>query len=620
MLKIFNRISPVSFFVVAAILCGISYSIIRPPMQSPDEFNHFCRAYQVSEGKFLPEKKNQRLGGEIPVCIEEFMSIYRPSTFVPGYRLTFKEVLQGFDVEFSPKNKVFKDFPNTAYYSPVSYLPQALALCVLRQFHCSVALMYHGSRMFVFLVWLISMFFVIRIIPLYKWLFSMLLLLPMSLYMAVSFSADTVTNILTLLLIASILRLAFGEKKITKKDLILILVIGVLLALTKIIYISLLFLLFIIPSEKFNSKKHKYFIVSVILIVSSLFTLYWSDVIMQHYISFEDYNITTRNSATLHHEANYYGQKDHMLHHPFHFFKVFYNSLIMHARFYLLSYVGHFGTYLDIPLPLWFLIISLPLIVFVSLAETTQFVLSYSQKFILLITAFISLFLLFLSQHLTWNKVGGDYIEAIQGRYFVPILPLIFMLFNTGRTKVKFNVAPIVIVFVFLANAYACYVLYDHYFKKSEASKMDFTCDMETVDIYHFLKTSNPDITLEGGDKRTTVEHRNGRYALALPPDSSFAATYEFKDLHVGDLIEIYVWQKGSGGEIVVQGHGTRCQPYRFINPDIQIIENSGWKKMQMIFIMFVECDSSEVTFNLQNPTKKTIYFDDLRYCVKKFK
>jgi uncharacterized membrane protein len=620
MFSFFARIKPASFFVFAAILFSALYTCLRPPMQSPDEFNHFLRAYQVSEGHFLPEKKDQRLGGEMPVCLGEFKSIYMPMTFIMDYKGSRKIFSEGFEVDFSDKERVFMDFPNTSYHSPVSYLPHAFALFVLRQLNCSVGWMYHGSKFFVFMIWLLSMFFVIKTIPVYKWLFTLLLLLPMSLYIANSYSADVITNILSLMLIALVLKTAFGENKVTRKDMAIILLMGVLLASTKIVYVGLLFLLFIIPSSRFSSRSNKYLSLGCVFFISCITAYLMSRVIMNYYLPFEEYNINYRAFATIHTGANYYKQKEHLMNHGLHFFKVIYNSIFGDTQFYLLSYIGRFGTYMDTPVPVWFFITSFITIIFVAFTELNKVTLSYVKKIFLFLAAIITYALLLLSQHLTWNNVGNDIVDSFQGRYLVPILPLIFMLFNNSWKRLKFNPALIVIIFVCLSNAYTCNMLYDRYFKERYLSKEEFSCNFEEVDKDGFFKTSDPKIKLRGGDHRSSTEHKRGKYSMTMAADSVNNFVYNFKDLRLGDLVEIYAWQKGDSGKIVIMGHGVYCQPYYFINNDVQLKDKNGWKKMQMIFSMFVECDSSDVYFYFKNPTRRPMYFDDLRFSVKKFR
>jgi len=613
------RINPVSFFVVAALLLGAVYFVVRPPMQSPDEFNHFARAYQISEGKFLPEKKDQRLGGEVPICFNEFMSLYMPATFIPNFKFTHKDIEAGFDIRFSDKQKVFRDFPNTSYYSPVSYIPQSAALFVLRQFNCSVGLMYHASRLFVFFVWVFAMLFVIKTLPIYKWLFVMILLIPMNLYLLSSFTADTVTNILSFIFIAIVLKHTFSMKQLTGREFFLLFLLSVLLALSKTIYVGLLALLLIIPATAFKSTFHKYALLGLIVISSFLAVFIWSETIMTYFISFDDYNPKYRIYATLHEGVDYHKQKAHLIANGSHIFTVLYNTGFNTADFYLSSYIGRFGTYMDALVPSWFVKCAYIFIIFVALTEKNYETLSWSKKMILFFTAILTFCLIILSQHLIWNSVGRDIADSIQGRYLVPVLPLVFMLFNVRWSWIKLNVSPIVIAFVLLSNAFVCHTLYLRFFKENYTSKTEIACGAEEVNNAGYFKTSESLVLLAGGNKQSTTVHRNGKCSIMLPPDSSRSAVYTFKDLRLGDLVEIYAWQKGDQGEIVVEGKGLNCEAFHFVNKDIQLTEKNGWKKMQMIFPMFVNCDSSEVKFYVQNLTRDTIYFDDLKYSVKKF-
>lgn len=579
-------------------------------MQAPDELNHFLRAYQVSEGQFLPEKADRRLGGRIPLCLEQFNFLYTPCSNLPGYKAGTTEMLEGFNVKFSNEERYFVDFPNTAYYSPVTYLPQSFALLVLRQFKCSVGTLYHGSRLFSYALWVLSMFFVIRLLPFYKWLFTLLILLPMHVYISSCFSADSVTNILCLLLIAFILNKSFSPGTLSRKDLILLLILGILLALTKIVYTGLLLLIFIIPAEKFGSKRNKFLLSGLIFLISFTVALTWSSVVMQFYIPFEDYHEGLRQFTTLHAEANYYRQKEYLMQHPLHFFKVVFNSLF-HESFYLSSYVGQFGMYADTSFPPWLFISTFIVIVFVALSELTNQALSFSKKTILFLSAITTYSLIILSQHLTWNKVGNDSVTAFQGRYLVPVFPLIFMLFNNTWLKIKFNVGNLVIPFVIFSNIYCCNMLYTRFISGSSNEETEFYTSMEKFNVNGMLETSEPS-KLVNAPGRTDKEHKSGKYAIALPPDSSKLYLYKVKNPGQGDFVEICIWLKGRGGEMDVSGIDENCSVQKFKNQDIEVASNNGWKKSRLIVSFLNTCSNSEVGFYISNPSGDTLYFDDL--------
>ncbi|WP_317897543.1 DUF2142 domain-containing protein [Aurantibacillus circumpalustris] len=618
MLKLISKINPASFFVFAAITLGIVYFFLRPAMQSPDEFNHFLRAYQISEGKFLPEKKDQRLGGEVPVCFAQYMSLYITSAVFSPYKLTSEEIAKGYEIKFSDKEKVFKDFPNTSNYSAVAYIPQALTLFILRQFHFSVGMMYDVTRVFTFFIWLLAMWYIIKTLPSYKWLFVMVFLLPMNMYLASSITADTVTNILSFMLIAIVLKFSFYTKPITKKEIALLFLLCIFLPLSKTIYVSLLLILLILPAHVFTSKLRKYVLLGSIVLVAFLCAALWTQALSPYFIGYDDYNLQFRPHTTIREGADYHKQKAHLLAHGTFFPKVLYNTTVKTADFYLSSYIGHFGAYMDSGIPFWFFINSYLVILFVAVTEKTKIYLSFFKKLIIFSAAILTFSLIVLSQHLIWNAVGRDIADSIQGRYLVPVMPLLFILCNVSWIKIKLNVAPIVILFVFLANGITFNLLYTRYYKETCISKIEVSCDVEKINAEGFLLTSNDSILLKGTNVLTTKVHRSGNHSLVMPPNSSLSAVYKVKNIYSGSFLEMRAWQKASKGQLIFTGEGINCNGYYFAHDDAQLKENNGWERMRMVLSMPAGCDSSESLFYLQNPTADTIYFDDLWFSIKK--
>lgn len=617
---VLRRINPVYFFVVAAVFFQLTLNYVRPPLQSPDEFFHFCRAYQISEGNFLPVVKDQRVGGELPVCIKDFLSFYMPSTFIGNFKTGTGVVLEPYLIACSDSTRVFIDFPNTSTYSPLAYFPHSLGLFILRQFHCPIGVQYVGSKLLAFIIYLLCMVFVIRSIPVYKWLIAMLALLPMNLYMVNSFTGDTMTNALVFMLIALTLKHRFSQTPLSGRDLAALLLIGILLAFTKVIYASLLFLLLMVPAARFRSPFRKYVTLAVLISVSFLLANAWSSKVMEYYPTYENYNKDYRMSITIHKTADHHKQLGHLAAHKTHIFKVVFSALTTEPEFYLRSYVGHFGTYMDTPVPDWFFMMAYIVIVLVAFFEKNLYHLSVPDKLIMLGSGLLAFSLIIFSQHLVWNDIGADTFPTFQGRYLAPLMPLLFMLFSHRWQRITFSPSWLVLAFVIYSNAYCCDLLFKRFIKEDHKSRVDFRCDSETRADSTSLKTTDPKIRLSGVKQRSAKEHRSGRYSIALRPFSDSIAEYKFENLHLGDLVEIYAWQKGQGGEIVVQGEGNNCAPYHFTNKDIQLSEKSGWKKMQMIFSMFMDCDSSRVSFHLRNTTKDTVYFDDLRYSVKRYR
>jgi uncharacterized membrane protein len=106
--------------------------------------------------------------------------------------------------------------------------------------------------------------------------------------------------------------------------------------------------------------------------------------------------------------------------------KVIWNSLFKHPYTYLAGYIGSLGTN-DMPLPKFILYFSYIFILAVSLLEKNKFKLNFKQKGLLLFAGVSSFIFLLLSQHLTWDCVGEGIVDVVQGRYLIPLFPLIFV-------------------------------------------------------------------------------------------------------------------------------------------------------------------------------------------------
>jgi uncharacterized membrane protein len=618
MFRRFENINPASFLVMAALVMELLLNLVTPPLQAPDEFSHFYRSYQVSEGYFLPLKQDQRLGGYIPEGINDFIDQYKQPAYIYRYTLSYRELARSFKIGLQPNDRRFRDFANTAYYSPVSYLPQSLMLGMLRQFSAPPAVLYYAGRLFVFFIWLFCMYRVIRFIPVFKWLFTFLALLPTNLYVANSFSADTVTNILSFLFIAIALQHIFVTSRITGRHLLVLALVLALLAMAKVVYIGLVVLLFAIPGHKFSSRAHRFLGLGILFLLSAFLSGLWSEAVMRFYVPMKDYNPNYSHLAFLSPCGDYYAQQAYILSHGLYFFRVFWHSLADHPNTYLTGYAGVFGNG-DIGLPTWLYVIGYSLIVFLVLTEKNTFHFTGMQKLFLFLAAACAFVLLVLSQHLIWDCPGEGVVDMLQGRYLVPVFPLVFLLFSNSGLQLRFNPSVVVVPVVALLCLNSCWVIYDRYFIGPHALVSELYCDAEEIDAYNAFKTSDPAIFLNNASNRNDKEHRSGKASALLSPAAPFCFTHMFKNLRKGDLIEAEAWQKGNGGLLVISAKQAGCKDFYLASALKGHREKSGWQRVRNICELTLDCDSAEVGFYAWNPGKDPVYLDDVKLTIKRF-
>lgn len=619
MLKMLYRITPCKFFIVTAICLEIVFSLITPPLQAPDEFNHFYRAYQISEGDFLPVRTSNRLGGKIPGCFNDFISPYFNAATNVRYTLNKDKTRESSAVLYSDSILEFKDFPNTAYYSPVSYVPQALAIFILKQFNCKVSSMYYAGRIFAFVFWLTIMFLVIRILPVYKWLFTALILLPMNLYVANSFSADTVTNCLSFLFIALVLKYTYKNKKVPHKILFCMLVLLGLLALAKVVYVGLAVLLFLIPAHNFRGGFFRLGYISAAFITCITVIYLWSSIIMKYYITFPEYDPQHTYYSGISPCGNYYAQKEYIFNNGLYFLKVIWRSIFNHPQRYLSGYIGVFGQS-DIGLPFWIHIFSYLFILFLGLTERVKYFLFLKQKTIIFIGGLACFVLLILSQHLIWDCVGEGVVDLIQGRYLIPVFPLFFILLNNNFLKFKYSPLLLVLPFLIIVNLISCKLIYERFYIDDSTSSVEFFCDMEKRDEQGLFITSNPAVKLSGGT--SSSDSKGNCFGVLMPPSSQnmqYGFSYQFKNLNPGSLVEIEALEIGREAHLVISGKGTDCKDFYFAGKNHFASSKKGWNKVSLIFTMPTTCSNSEVNFYIWNPSNKKIQLDDIKFSIKRF-
>ena len=155
-------------------------------------------------------------------------------------------------------------------------------------------------------------------------------------------------------------------------------------------------------------------------------------------------------------QISIYGQIAYIVGDPLRFPYALLKTFFYRGFSYQLLFVGNF--LLDIPLPMWWIGLYVLSIIPVALLDKSQVTIARSQK-IFSFSVFIVIFLLVCGfVYVSWTVVGQNLIDGIQGRYFIPILPLLFLIlfkirkFNNNKNKtylwLKNNLNPIIMAFI----------------------------------------------------------------------------------------------------------------------------------------------------------------------------
>ena len=256
-------------FVVVYIFMSICTLAAVPAFNSPDEYSHYLRSYEVSRGYLTSEGNG---GNDLFSYGRTFNSGLVPE-FSAKDHVSLWDIGENADQRIDREKTQFYGFGNTALYAPTSYLPQAVGIRIADLFTDRPMVLAYAGRIANMLMFGLLFFFAIRLTPVGKNFLVLLGLVPVNIQSANSMSADALALALTVALASFVLAMRYKQKEVmSRRQLIWMYVLTGFLCLCKVVYMPFCLLLFLIPKERFKSRKNYWFHVvcagAVILILS----------------------------------------------------------------------------------------------------------------------------------------------------------------------------------------------------------------------------------------------------------------------------------------------------------------------------------------------------------------
>ena len=133
-----SAIGPLTVLLIGSLLFGLMMIVATPPLRGPDETAHFLRAYAIAQGDFVPSTRDDqgRKGVFLPPRLHAGFDYFesartrarRPGGYGPVFRAYFSEP-PGPNPAGPP---IFVPYGGSEGYSPIAYLPQSAAALVAR--------------------------------------------------------------------------------------------------------------------------------------------------------------------------------------------------------------------------------------------------------------------------------------------------------------------------------------------------------------------------------------------------------------------------------------------------------------------------------------------------------
>ena len=323
--------------------------------------------------------------------------------------------------------KVFLDFPSGAVYSPVPYAPAALLMAVGRALGVSTLVLVYLGRLGSLLATLGLICLAVRRMPTRAWMLATVALLPVTVFQAAMLSADGITIALSLLVLALALNLAATRPgAVTGGRLVETAIATIALGFAKPPYI-LFALALLIPWWRHRGRVGR--IVAAAAGAGLVATASWGAYASRVYVAprlpagFAAFGIG-RFTAFTHVDPG--RQERFILHHPWFF--------AMSIGRTLSSFGPDLAREALTQVPLWRLPV-LAIVAAAAIAAASSFVadprselvLGWRSRALLLGIGAATFLALMLLAYTGWNAVGSPRIEAFQGRYLLPLLPVVLL-------------------------------------------------------------------------------------------------------------------------------------------------------------------------------------------------
>jgi hypothetical protein len=295
------------------------------------------------------------------------------------------------------------------------------------------------------------------------------------------------------------------------------------------------------------------------------------------------------------------------------------NSIFNPNQTYLENYIGSFGTFSELSLPSFLWMGTFLFLVIFSLMQEKPAAFNLRRRLIVCGAVFFSLALLLLSQHLLWDAVGKGIVEQLQGRYLIPLFPLVFILFsnNMGFKKTDLKLFALYILFI---NVTGLLLLFKRYWYEPAHTTLVLTCDAEATNADGSFKTSHPAFSMQNSGNQTTRAHRSGKQSAVISAGNPYCFACDFKNINTGDLIEVELWKNGKEGQIVISGGGDKCAGFYYPNNWITYADRNGWNYMHLMYRVTESCEHGRLSFMMFNPEPGVVCIDDIRLVLKQWK
>lgn len=276
------------WFVVIGAIIGLSTILIVPPMRGPDEFSHLVRASTIGLGYLAPPPSDAnpadyQVDGCLVALHESALDRARPDGRV-GWGRQFDEPTCA-QPEPAHRPGEASTIGNTEVNPPLAYAPAAIGFRI-GQAVGGVVWGQYLARVCQLVAYLALVWLALRLLPFGRPFLAAVGLIPAAIQVASTVSADPVSAGLAFVVTAATLRFvhraAEGGPAASRDELVGYCACVVLLAACKTAVLPIIGLALLVPTAIFGSRRRRVATLVLTLGVALAFAVTWSRAVVSH--------------------------------------------------------------------------------------------------------------------------------------------------------------------------------------------------------------------------------------------------------------------------------------------------------------------------------------------------
>lgn len=253
-----SEINWARWFVLIASLFGVAFVFLLPPAATADENNHLLRVSTMADGWIIPpltksHPENYRLDG----CMASYLW---NELYMADADVAFRFENPPCGDSANARDALFGGISRAEVYTLVPYAPAVVGYRIGRAIHGASGSWY-GARLVQLMAWIALVALALKVVPWGKPFLFALALLPVLAEGAAGVSADTITVAAAFLAVALTLRLTARAHstrvRATTRELLALVGMFAVLGLCKTVYAPMALLPLTIPSTVFGSLRRK---------------------------------------------------------------------------------------------------------------------------------------------------------------------------------------------------------------------------------------------------------------------------------------------------------------------------------------------------------------------------